>query len=68
MVTAQSNILESGLIYEYNSGAASSPWYKIRTEMVDQALKLLIELALVSRVRPKPKQSSSEIDELFESA
>jgi len=68
MVTAQSNILELGLLYEYNSGAATSPWYKIRTEMTDKAIKLLTELALTTKLRQPTKQKTSEIDELFESA
>ena len=68
LVSAQSNILELGLLYEYNSGSATSPWYKIRTEMIDKSIKLLTELSLTSKLRTPTKQKISEIDELFESA
>ena len=68
LLTAEINIREQGLLYQYNSGEASSPWYKIRTEMADKAIKILAELGLVARGRPKLKNKVSEVDELFASA
>ena len=68
LLTAEINVREQGLLYQYNSGEASSPWYKIRTEMADKAIKILAELGLVARGRPKLKNKVSEVDELFASA
>jgi len=59
---------ETGAIYHYNSGDAPSPHYKIRTECLDKAIKILAELALVARGRPKLKAKVSEVDELFATA
>lgn len=65
LIHAEIHIRESGLLYEYNSGAATSPWYKVRTEMVDKAIKILAELGLVARGRPKKVNKPTEVDELF---
>ena len=67
-VEAQLKIKHDGLIQYYNAGPAASPWYKIRTESLDKAIKILAELALVARGRPKKKNTPSDIDELFQSA
>ena len=68
MITAHSNIMEMGPIYSYHSGDAPSPWYKIRTESLDKAIKILAELALVARGRPKKSNKTSDVDELFATA
>ena len=68
LLTAEINIRELGHLYSYNSGEAASPWYKIRTEMADKAIKMLAELGLVARGRPKLSKKASDIDELFATA
>jgi hypothetical protein len=68
LVQANLQVQESGPIYHYNSGDAPSPWYKIRTESLDKAIKILAELALVARGRPKKSNKVSDVDELFASA
>jgi hypothetical protein len=68
LLTAEINIREMGHTYQYNAGEAASPWYKIRTEMADKAVKILAELGLVARGRPKLKNKVSEVDELFANA
>jgi len=61
-------IRELGLTTQYNSGTATSPWYKIRTEMADKAIKILGELGLVARGRPKLNNKVTTVDELFQPA
>ena len=68
LLTAEINIRQMGHLYQYNSGEAASPWYKIRTEMADKAIKILAELGLVARGRPKLANKVSDVDELFASA
>lgn len=68
LLTAQINIKTSGLLYSYHSGDAPNPWYKIRTESLDKAVKVLAELALVARGRPKISNKVSDVDELFATA
>ena len=68
LVQAHIGLLENGAIYHYNAGDAPSPYYKIRTESMDKAIKILAELALVARGRPKIKNKASEVDELFATA
>ncbi len=68
LLAAEMNIRELGLTMKYNSGEATSPWYKIRTEMADKAIKILAELGLVARGRPKLKNKATEVDELFAAA
>jgi len=68
LLTAEINIREQGHTFQYNSGEATGPWYKIRTEMADKAVKILAELGLVARGRPKLKAKASDIDELFATA
>lgn len=68
LVQAHTTILVSGPIEHYNAGPATSPYYKIRTECLDKAIKILAELALVARGRPKAKGKPTEVDALFESA
>lgn len=68
LLTAEINIREMGHTANYNSGEATGPWYKIRTEMINKAIQILGELGLVARGRPKLKAKASEIDELFANA
>ena len=68
LLTAEINIRQMGHLYQYNSGEAASPWYKIRTEMADKAIKILAELGLVARGRPKLTNKVSDVDELFATA
>ena len=68
MVTAHVRIQDEGATYQYNSGEAPSAWYKIRTESLDKAIKILAELALVARGRPKKSNKVSDVDELFAAA
>lgn len=68
LVQANLQVQESGPIYHYNSGDAASPWYKIRTESLDKAIKILAELALVARGRPKKSNKVTDVDELFATA
>lgn len=68
LVQAQKHILEEGPIYHYNAGEAPSAWQKIRTESLDKCIKILGELALVARGRPKVSAKPSNVDELFASA
>jgi hypothetical protein len=68
LLTAEINIREQGHTSQYSSGEATGPWYKIRTEMADKAIKMLAELGLVARGRPKLKAKVSDVDELFATA
>ena len=54
-----------GLTSVYASGEATSPYYKIRYESLDKIIKILGELALVARGRPKKQNKMTEVDELF---
>lgn len=68
MVDAHVHITDEGATYSYHSGDAPSAWYKIRTESLDKAIKILAELALVARGRPKKTNKVNDVDELFASA
>lgn len=68
LLTAQINIAEAGHVTVYGNNEGVTAWYKIRTEMTDKAIKILAELALVARGRPKIKNKVSEVDELFATA
>jgi len=68
LIDAERVIQAQGMIEHYNSGPATSPYYKIRTECLDKAIKILAELALVARGRPKKTSTPTEIDELFDTA
>lgn len=70
LVASEIKIRNEGLIFGYSGGSApaGSPYYKIRTEMIDKAIKLLAELGLVARGRPKMKPKTSDVDALFASA
>jgi hypothetical protein len=68
LIDAERVIQTQGMIEHYNSGPATSPYYKIRTECLDKAIKILAELALVARGRPKKTSTPTAIDELFNTA
>ena len=68
LITAEKTIMTQGHIEHYNSGPATSPYYKIRVESLDKAIKILAELGLVARGRPKKTSVPTEIDELFNTA
>jgi hypothetical protein len=68
LIDAEKVIQTQGMIEHYNSGPATSPYYKIRTECLDKAIKILAELALVARGRPKKTSTPTAIDELFNTA
>jgi hypothetical protein len=65
MLDAHVNVLAHTPIQQYASGTAPSAWYKIRTESLDKIIKVLAELALVARGRPKKQNKPTEVDELF---
>ena len=64
-VESHAKIQELGSLYAYNSGEATSPWTKLRNETLDRTIKLLGELGLVARGRPKKQNKASDVDELF---
>ena len=64
-IAAHINIIELGYMQSYPTGPAISPWFKIRTECLDKIIKVLAELALVARGRPKLSNKVNEVDELF---
>jgi hypothetical protein len=68
MVEAHIHVLESGPLYTYASGDSMSAWHKMRIECLDKIIKILAELALVARGRPKLTAKPSNVDELFATA
>ena len=68
LLTAEINIRAEGHVTIYGANPGVSAWYKVRTEMADKAIKILAELGLVARGRPKLKNKVSEVDELFATA
>jgi hypothetical protein len=68
LLTAEINIKQMGHVTVYGNNEGVTAWYKIRTEMADKAIKILAELGLVARGRPKLKNKVSEVDELFANA
>ena len=68
LLEAHTQIMESGQTSVYPSGVATSPWTKIRNESTDKIIKILGELALVARGRPKMVNKPTTVDELFEPA
>ena len=67
-LTAEINIRERGHVTVYGNNEGVTAWFKIRTEMADKAIKMLAELGLVARGRPKLKAKVSDVDELFATA
>ena len=68
LLTAQINIAEAGHVTVYGNNEGVTAWYKIRTEMTDKAIKILAELGLVARGRPKIANKVTDVDELFATA
>jgi hypothetical protein len=68
MVEAHIHVLEAGPLYRYPAGDSTSPWHKMRIECLDKIIKILAELALVARGRPKLTSKPSNVDELFATA
>ncbi len=65
---AQARIAVEGMMTEYSSGVAPSGWYRVRTESIDKIVKIMGELGLVARGRPKKQNKATEVDELFAAA
>jgi hypothetical protein len=68
LLTAEINLRENGHVTIYGNNEGVTAWYKVRTEMADKAIKILAELGLVARGRPKLANKVSDVDELFASA
>ena len=68
LLEAQKMVNSDGLTVDYNSGPAQSPWIKTRNDSTDKAIKILGELALVAKGRPKKQNKPTEVDELFATA
>jgi hypothetical protein len=65
---AQAKIEVEGMMTQYSSGVAPSGWYRVRTESIDKIVKIMGELGLVARGRPKKQNKATEVDELFANA
>lgn len=68
LIQAHMMVMENGPLYMYNSGEATSPWIKIRTECLDKVIKIMTELSLVTRFRAKSAAKPTSVDELFATA
>jgi hypothetical protein len=68
MLDAHTQVTELGQTSIYNSGTSTSPWVKIRNDAMDKIFKILIELALVAKVRKGQPVKKADIDALFEAA
>lgn len=68
LTTAQQHINDEGYISQYAAGVGTSGWVKLRNESIDKIIKILGELGLVARGRPKKVNKPTEIDELFATA
>jgi len=68
LIQAHMMVMENGPLYMYNSGEATSPWIKIRTECLDKVIKIMTELSLVTRFRAKAAAKPTSVDELFATA
>lgn len=68
LLEAHTKILEEGQLATYGPGITTSPWTKIRNECTDKIIKILGELALVAKGRPKKQNKPTEVDELFATA
>lgn len=68
LMQAQQKINEEGAVAVYASGVGSSAWTKLRNESIDKIIKILGEMGLVSRGRPKKVNKPTEVDELFATA
>ena len=68
LVEAQTHIREEGYITTYSAGIGTSGWVKLRNERIDKIIKILGELGLVARGRPKKVNKPTTVDELFTAA
>ena len=68
LMEAQRHINEEGYISQYSAGIGTSGWVKLRNESIDKCVKILGELGLVARGRPKKVNKPTEVDELFATA
>ena len=68
LMTAQQHINEEGYISQYAAGIGTSGWVKLRNESIDKIIKILGELGLVARGRPKKVNKATAVDELFATA
>lgn len=68
LMTAQQHINEEGYISQYAAGVGTSGWVKLRNESIDKIIKILGELGLVARGRPKKVNKATAVDELFATA
>ncbi len=68
LMTAQQHINEEGYISQYAAGVGTSGWVKLRNESIDKIIKMLGEMGLVARGRPKKVNKPTEVDELFAAA
>ncbi len=68
LIEAQSHIKEEGYITTYAAGIGTSGWVKLRNESIDKLIKILGELGLVARGRPKKVNKPTTVDELFQPA
>ncbi len=64
LIDAQLNLLETGIVHQYNAGPSMSPYLKIRTECLDKSVKIIKELGILGKTNKQP----SEVDELFDTA
>jgi phage terminase small subunit len=65
LMEAQRHINEEGYITQYAAGVGTTGWVKLRNECIDKIIKMLGELGLVARGRPKKVNKPTEVDELF---
>lgn len=68
LMEAQRHINEEGYISQYAAGVGTSGWVKLRNESIDKLIKMLGELGLVARGRPKKVNKTTAVDELFATA
>lgn len=68
LMDAQQHINEEGYITQYAAGVGTTGWVKLRNESIDKIIKILGELGLVARGRPKKVNKPTEVDELFATA
>lgn len=68
LMEAQQRINEEGYITQYAAGVGTTGWVKLRNESIDKIIKILGELGLVARGRPKKVNKPTDVDELFATA
>lgn len=65
LIESQQRIKAEGYVTTYAAGVGTSGWVKLRNESIDKIIKILGELGLVARGRPKKVNKPTEVDELF---